>query len=671
MSLYLFSAALDARTGTENVIGVELKKYFTLSMLRKEIKASHPPYEAINAGRINVYVLSNYVDMGGRIAVDPGIILQYGGEIKKITNHNIASYFPGGIADEDQHKIHLVTSLDMAEISWSSPVQRLLSHEDPLHRFWLENWGFQLPPNVTHLPQFLSLPKCPYNPTWLGLQGDVIPGNPTINASLDARPDVNYLIRAEYVRMYEFVEGHSSTARLQKPPIIIIMGQPGIGKTIWMHYAIRRRLGEKKSTILYRQGRYYSFTNSGVSTKDCSDQFRTQVGAENVLWCFVDSADSPDGLPTALSGHGLPGILPIYISSPTESRWSNCQQSRHVYLAVMNPWTWEEIEAAHSVCTPKSNLTLIKSLYHELGPTARICFEYDSNQIGAFKKKRQDAINHLVSVRSSVVGLSHALISMLETDHKVNGVNNSLFSGIEPSESHKVWLMWREQPEISSRWVMSPMSKHVAEMVVLHLEEQGEIDMLRFWDLLNEVPVGGSLAGNVFEAYVHRIFRRQIHLSVCEMFSTSSRYHALFPAYHGKSRLSATRKSFLQGQDISSFTSELNILPKRAKVFRGAILDQESDTYFQSQKENQVGIDSLIVFDGYLLLFQFTVSSTHSLNPELFAFLKKITWLPPLENWRVIFVIPAQTETFNCPAPPKAYSSLRLFTAQIDMKVTT
>lgn len=116
------------------------------------------------------------------------------------------------------------------------------------------------------------------------------------------------------------------------------------GKSVWLYYAIRRRLGLKLPTIWYKRGKFIRFTESGVSEDTDAPDFEHLL--PEPLWCFIDSAEAPQGIPVGMSGHGLPGVFPIYVSSPHEPRWKKLQQSKTRVNFIMNPWTWEEMECA-------------------------------------------------------------------------------------------------------------------------------------------------------------------------------------------------------------------------------------------------------------------------------------------------------------------------------------
>ena len=78
----------------------------------------------------------------------------------------------------------------------------------------------------------------------------------------------------------------------------------------------------------------------------------------------------------------------------------------------------------------------------------------------------------------------------------------------------------------------------------------------------------------------------------------------------------------------------------------------EENIYYVPLSENEVAIDSFIVHDGHLYLFQFASGEQHNVNPGLSNTLTRFSGLPPVENWYFIFVIPRDRTGrtgFKCP----------------------
>ena len=94
--------------------------------------------------------------------------------------------------------------------------------------------------------------------------------------------------------------------------------------------------------MIVRNG-YYLCTDSGVEKVPKDSPFFFENNYEEPIWCLVDAADAPAGLPSELAGIWKWGVVPIYVTSPSCERWKKLHQSKTRYIGLMNPWTREEI----------------------------------------------------------------------------------------------------------------------------------------------------------------------------------------------------------------------------------------------------------------------------------------------------------------------------------------
>jgi hypothetical protein len=146
---------------------------------------------------------------------------------------------------------------------------------------------------------------------------DIIPGCCMLNMSSVGR----FWIRADYIRIFDEIEHFlSHFIPPFRPPSVVITGQPGIGapssagsliygsnaiffshlgKSIWIYYAIRRYLAEKKPFIWYGKGFCYLFAEEGVfeAPEDYESTYFTTF-----VRTLVD-ADESTATPATLAGH--------------------------------------------------------------------------------------------------------------------------------------------------------------------------------------------------------------------------------------------------------------------------------------------------------------------------------------------------------------------------------
>ena len=165
-------------------------------------------------------------------------------------------------------------------------------------------------------------------------------------------------IRPEYILIYDYLDDYyRKPSHLRRAPAAVITGQPGVGefqafllrspptssfptgKSTWMLYALRRRLGEMKPVIWYFQEQCHLFVNEGVFV------IKRDFGLSNfktIMWTLVDSDQARDGVPSLLVSHFTP-LYVIYTTSPCRERWSRLHKTVRQITIIMSSWTRKEI----------------------------------------------------------------------------------------------------------------------------------------------------------------------------------------------------------------------------------------------------------------------------------------------------------------------------------------
>lgn len=171
---------------------------------------------------------------------------------------------------------------------------------------------------------------------------DIGPSCDVLNMGMPTLGLTKLWIRNEYVRMYKHYEDHLETNRNEtKSPSLVVTGQPGIGKSYWIYYALCRHLAERKPILWYIDPSLYLFVSDGVYMSPSnlsSASFRTRV------WTLVD-ADNQKSFPHVLSSPGT-NYLFIFATSPKQERWKSLVKTTIYEVAIMNPWTRKEISKA-------------------------------------------------------------------------------------------------------------------------------------------------------------------------------------------------------------------------------------------------------------------------------------------------------------------------------------
>ncbi|KAF8513599.1 hypothetical protein BU17DRAFT_53205 [Hysterangium stoloniferum] len=467
--------------------------------------------------------------------------------------------------------------------------------------------------------------------------GDVLPGEPFIS---DADTLEQLLVRAEYIRVFDAVKVIHEKSHNTR--LAVVTGQPGIGKSSWISYALRYCLGQKWPIVWYRYGNCFFFSRSGVVI---IDPLVHQSGGKHT-WCFVDSMDASETLPHHICFPGIQ-LFPVYVTSPKESRWRKLVQSRRIpQLIVMNPWTLDELKTAARFY-PDRILEDIRERYHNAGPSARVCLTFDSQAIKDFYTSRDQQIKNTATAES--LG-------------KFIDESDSL---LMDQFSHKICVMRRFDHNIMNSYTVNPVTDFVRRQLLLQIGKIEPNDILKMLRHLTRVPNGG-MAGLLFEAHFQRTFAKGINIDAKPMFrghSKNSRWHSTF---HSSSSFQEARRN--ASLDTSSDFS-LCVTPAGTIEYDHAEqLTIKEASYYIPRAANEAAIDSFILHDGYLYLFQFTTGSTHGIKPSLQNVLDRFAGLPDWKHWRFIFIVPDDLKSFSCPHSNKGFLLDDIpFTAQVSV----
>ncbi|KAH9059459.1 hypothetical protein EDB83DRAFT_2675610 [Lactarius deliciosus] len=208
-----------------------------------------------------------------------------------------------------------------------------------------------------------------------GEGGETVPGC-ILNIGIEGIwPEL--LVRKEYIQLYNYCKKYlRSHCDDPMPPSVVITGQPGIGKSIWITYAVCQRLTEGEPFIWFSGTRRYLFVAEGVFVVP-PDHPPTDFKIH--IWTFIDADDSKDGIPDHVATHRTRHLI-ILTSSPKSSRWKLLTKTTQCSTAIMDPWTREEISQAAVTYGLTASDLRIDEMYYQYGPTPRICFDFLCNE---------------------------------------------------------------------------------------------------------------------------------------------------------------------------------------------------------------------------------------------------------------------------------------------------
>ncbi|KAH8976722.1 hypothetical protein EDB86DRAFT_3057817 [Lactarius hatsudake] len=458
------------------------------------------------------------------------------------------------------------------------------------------------------------------------------------------------LVRKEYIQLYKFCNKYlGSNPNWYMPPSVVITGQPGIGKSCWLTYALCQRLVEGKPVIWFSDTSRYLFVNEGVfeiPPDYNSTNFKTRI------WTLIDADNCKDGIPDYLGPHRTKHLI-ILSSSPKSSRWQLLTKTTECSIAIMNPWTREEISQAAVIHGLEANDPRIDEMYYQYGPTPRICLSFVRNELlfAAYESRHVSALSELslqklhdMASEKVIFNMDvefHTLILVTRLPMGRDDIKKFAYGRVEPI-THMIKLKLRNQ-----------------------LRKETRAARIKLYKSLANVKGTKRVAGVVYESLAQDMLEKKIALKLVPMVKRElgkSGRRLKFPRWHSDHGDGANR----------SLVRPIDITPAETFVYPVSGLDHpiKDGVYYAPEADNQVVFDSFIMAEGKLYIFQFTVGSDHPLKKGIVPFFSnQVPGAPPRAEWHFVFVVPPSVSEIYC--SPKLQdddelAEMKLFSAVLD-----
>lgn len=511
-------------------------------------------------------------------------------------------------------------------------------------------------------------------------EDDIIPGCCALDFGHIDRQSI--WIRADYIRIYDYIEGHYNkhAKRVGRAPSAVVTGEPGvgespfcrfvglvlkyctIGKSVWIYYALLRRISERKAVIWLYNEVFYLFVEDGIY--EMPPKFQT-FNFLSIVWTLVDSDQNKDGVPPALVAHGT-SLFVIYSTSPAKERWSRLDKTTHTTRLIMNPWTRKEIlrvrvyipsstdafanflfSASMLLPDEPTRETRVNEVFDLLGPTPRLCIDYllNPDRLREYQDDLQKTIletttSQLKSLFKDAAGLKMDAIS------------------------HKLCLLARRtQEDVHSEAVVAPITHAVQSRLANQYRKVERAEKINLYTMFSRARDSRIVAGIFFEAIAQDRFQEgnmELELVPMVRLEASKRkrsndgkkapqpqWYSSHILLHDKS-LEVSRKHALKQQLM------VKINPSAIEEYSDDVLASiKPDVFYVPESTNRKALDSFTWIDGILYIFQFTIAPNHRINRGPVDFAEKHGF-PPMDDWRFVFVIPPNL-TLISPRPPKPF----------------
>ncbi|KAF8807200.1 hypothetical protein BYT27DRAFT_6558586 [Phlegmacium glaucopus] len=393
----------------------------------------------------------------------------------------------------------------------------------------------------------------------------------------------------------------------------IVIGQPGVGKSVFLIYVLLRRLVNGMTTIYCDRGAYvHIFDRTGVRRLTLSDKSRIPELDNNLECCaLVNLGDKLKLVPQVFYPQLRKGRV-VVATSPSMEHWSTFSHEHPARLCCMPTWEWGPIYFASLLYARKDlnmfDLDHFKALwgaYSIFHGIPRSCF----GSLDPFVLKMQEAdIQNALDSTSFLDDFARAFTGQLS----VNPNTSHCLVRVEPVDTE--WLTTRTEIK----------SNYIAELV---FERIRKLTKARFSDTLMKYLADPNAHGPgsiLFEQAMHYSIRKGLTLTMASLLSGTTLDVSIPPVEkNGKSRyysLSIWEKS-----------GSPNVHPDFL------------DLYMTPISKIKPSIDALFISSKYITyLFQMTVSSHHPLN---FRGLDTVFNQLPAKaqkDVRFVFIIPAK-----------------------------
>ncbi|KAF9231135.1 hypothetical protein BU15DRAFT_82778 [Melanogaster broomeanus] len=179
-----------------------------------------------------------------------------------------------------------------------------------------------------------------------------------------------------------------------------VLGQPGIGKTYFLIYALVERLRKERPTAFQSHPQtYFLFTEKGVTTHSTDDAEPLKLW--HGIWALSDS--NLVTISPAVVFLEAPSVCTIQATSPDAKHWKEWTKQYKAHRYIMDNWTSEEL----SVLAILSGLQIerMRHLEKKWGPSPRQLLEIGNNEEmeSTFQEDIDTAASYFVSNVGQVI----------------------------------------------------------------------------------------------------------------------------------------------------------------------------------------------------------------------------------------------------------------------------
>ncbi|KAI9439307.1 hypothetical protein H4582DRAFT_130435 [Lactarius indigo] len=286
------------------------------------------------------------------------------------------------------------------------------------------------------------------------------------------------LVCKEYEDAYDQLRSYESDPE-GRGGGVVVLGQPGIGKTCFLYYLLFRLLSEKKAVAFQVGEDFLLFQGAGVQR--CKSISINGAIIPSGTWALTDSHVSFERPCNAfLKACSAGRAWVVQTTSPSESKYARWQEEWDAKLFWMQVFHFDELYTLGK--TLGLNTQTLRDNYNSWGPSARVCVSLTKDP------------NKVRSHAQSVVRAAYGLTSDGRQFDGFRFVSTHQLFVVRPTDSRQVTAV-----EFGTNRLRGIVARAYAN--------HDRATRLRFYSAIRGDPMFSSPAGEIYKSHVLLWFR--------------------------------------------------------------------------------------------------------------------------------------------------------------------
>jgi len=176
-------------------------------------------------------------------------------------------------------------------------------------------------------------------------------------------------------------------------------------------------------------------------------------------------------------------------------------------------------------------------------------------------------------------------------------------------------------------------------------------EQIRLYKVFSVSSHAMGMTSFLFETLGQNTFRKRINIIFYPMIRREDSLSAMskYRWHSSHKKLANTCLEKLRCEALQQ-AKRFNMVPTSIFFYdENKAYDIRPSAYYIPLGSNQVALDSFVIKNDVLYIFQFTAGKTHDVKDGLISFLKKCQNIPAFRNWRFIFMMPQDAEALQFP----------------------